>query len=380
MSKKKKMGLVLSGGGARGAYQVGVLQALGHICSELNIKSPFQIYSGVSAGSINAAFMASYAHDFSRGAEELSQLWSNLKPENIFKSDVIALGKKLGMKFVDFSFGQFTQEDVRNSLLDTSPLKDLLQKNLNLNQLRQNIENKNLEALAVTAMDYHTSQAVSFIQGNEHLPQWSKPRRKSVPTSILPEHIMASSAIPLLFPPIRVEDRYYGDGCVRNTTPCSPTLRLGAEKIFVVGVRRIIPSASDLKALHDQASPSMIRIINVLLNTVLLDGIEHDIERINRINEMVSLLPKGKGSEAELKRVDYIWVSPSGDIGEIASERSTHLPRMLRFFLKTLGHIEDAHELVSYLLFESNFCKQLIEMGYQDGLEQRDSIIHFLQD
>lgn len=377
-----KRGLILSGGGARGAYQVGVLQALGHICDELNIKSPFQVYSGVSAGSINASFMATYAHDFPRGVEALVQLWSELKPEMVFQSDVIAIGKKLGLKFANFSFGQFTADEVRNSLLDTTPLKQLLQKNLNLNQLQKNINDGFLESLVVTAMAYNSSQAVSFVQGKKGLTSWNKPRRKSEFTSITPEHIMASSAIPMLFPPIKIDDHFYGDGCVRNATPCSPSLRLGAEKLFVVGVRRMSLNASDIKALSDVRPPSMIRIINVILNTVLLDGIEHDIERIESANKLAALIKSKDVSldkdHKQLKHIDYVCISPSEDIGLLASERAAKLPRMLRFFLKTFGNIEDAHELVSYLLFEADFCKKLIEIGYHDGLEQRDSIVKFL--
>lgn len=375
MPNSSKLGVVLSGGGARGAYQAGVLQATAHIARELGIKSPFSIFSGVSAGSINSSFMASFAHDFSRGAEELVQLWSHLESEKVFQADVIALGKKLGLGFANLSFGKFTQDEIKNSLLDTSPLHQLLAQHLNFNQIQENIKNGALKALVITAMDYHNSQAVSFIQGEDGHPTWQKSRRKSVKAKIQAEHIMASSAIPLLFPPIKIGDVFYGDGCVRNTTPCSPALRLGADNLLIVGVRRqATMNADDIKAISDQRTPSLIRIINVLLNSVMLDGIEHDVERLGYINQLVSQVSEEKRKSMSLKPVNFVWISPSVDIGALAAERIGKLPRMLRFFFKAMGHLEDANELVSYLMFDSSFCKTLIEIGYNDGMRHKEEI------
>ena len=374
-----KIGMVLSGGGARGAYQVGVLQAVADIANELGIKSPFSVFSGVSAGSINAAYMASFAHDFSLGTQGLAQLWGGLSTDKVFTADVIALGKKLGLNFAQLSFGKFTHDEIQNSLLDTAPLFKTISQHLNYSQIQDNITKGILDALVITAMDYRNSQAVSFLQGKDSIKTWDKPRRKSENVQIQTEHIMASSAIPLLFPPIKIDQRYFGDGCVRNSTPCSPSIRLGANHLLVIGVRRQSTlNASDIKAMTEDKPPSLIRIINVLLNSVMLDGVEHDVERLKRINQLVDEIGESKNKDSTLKKVNYVWISPSVDIGQMAFERISKLPRMLRFFLKAMGHLEDATELVSYLMFDSSFCKQLIEIGYNDGLRQKDEIKNLL--
>lgn len=371
--------LVLSGGGARGAYQVGVLQAIAELAIQHKIKSPFKIYTGVSAGAINAAYMAAGADDFALTVSNLAKMWSSLESERVFKTDAISLGR-IGLQWMgELSFGALkSQTSPTRSLLDTEPLHDLLKENLRFSQIQKNIDEENLYAVAVTALDYKTSTAITFVQGQPSIKMWERSRRKAESATLSAQHIMSSSAIPLLFPPIHQDDKWFGDGCIRNQTPCSPALHLGAEKLFVIGVRKQSETEDDVRAKNKKDIPSLARVVNVLLNAVMLDGIELDIERMRRINEFVERVPENLREKLNFKKVDYVWIHPTQDIGAIAAEMSSKLPRVIRYLLKGLGPLDDAAEILSYLLFEPQFCSRLIEIGYQDGLSQKTLIEEFL--
>lgn len=372
--------LVLSGGGARGAYQVGVLKALGEITDEMKIKNPFKIFTGVSAGSINASFLAAGADRFYEQTQSLEKLWSNLTMEQVFRTDILSLGG-IGFKWMtELSMGGLSAGNKKRSLLDTAPLRELIERTLDSERISHLIEEEKLHALALTAIDYRSSTAVTFVQGNQKLQNWRRTRRKSVASEITPSHIMASSAIPLLFPAVEVEGSYFGDGCVRNQTPLSPAIHLGANKLFTIGVRRLSLTADEERARKSSEEPSIARITNVLLNAVLLDGIEMDVERLNRVNDFVKKVPAEHQAKMNFSPIDCIWIHPVGDIGALASKMSSRLPRMIRFLMKGLGPLEDASETISYLLFDSEFLKKLIRMGYEDGLQQKEQIRHFLMD
>ena len=221
-----KTALILSGGGARGAYQVGVLKGLAEILKKAKFKNPFQILSGVSAGAINSAKLASEIENFDVAVEKLVHLWSQMSTEQVFKTDFLSLNK--------FSLGLFGQNKL-NALLDTSPLRTLITKNCDFSKIKKNLDQNLLESLIITANNYDNNSAVSFIQSKTSNVSWSESRRQAVLCEIDSNHIMASSAIPMLFPPIAIHSDYYGDGCVRNNTPCSPSIRMGANKLFVIG-------------------------------------------------------------------------------------------------------------------------------------------------
>jgi NTE family protein len=371
--------LVLSGGGARGAYQVGVLKAVSDLARHYKIKAPFKIYTGVSAGAISAGFLASGADDFSTTADRLVQLWSGLTSENVFRTDAVSLGK-IGLQWMGgLSFGGAGSSTPGKSLLDTTPLGSLIRDNMDFTQISKNIESGLIYALAVTALDYRQSTAITFVEGKTDHPEWRRARRQSENVKIQTEHILASSAIPLLFLPAQVDKRWFGDGCVRNSAPLSPALHLGASQLLIIGVRKVETTAYDQHVAETaHKPPSVARIANVILNSVLLDGIEMDIERLNRINTFLEKVPKDLHDNLNFKPVDYIWVHPSEDIGQIAASMSSRLPRVIRYLLKGLGPIEDASEIVSYLLFEPDFCKKLIEIGYKDGMSQKEKISQFL--
>lgn len=376
---KSNKGLVLSGGGARGAYQVGVLSAIADIAQSSGIKEAFNIYSGVSAGAINASFLAAHADDFVEGCKALSDLWSRLTSDQVFYSDIGSIGK-IGINWVkSVSIGGMSGATPGQALLDTTPLHALLKEQLPYPKIQNNIDRGILKALAITAIDYQSSAAITFVQGQKDLPEWEKGRRKSEKSQINAEHIMASSAIPLLFPPIGVDTRFFGDGCVRNTAPCSPSIYLGADKILVIGVRRSSQTAYESLVLQNTKAPSVGRVLNVLLNSILLDGVELDVERLKRINSLIDEIPPHIHQNLPYKKVDVVWISPSADIGEIAAQKHLKLPHVIRYLLKGLGTLQETSEIISYLLFDPSFCTQLIESGYEDGMKQKEEIKAFLE-
>jgi len=317
--------LILSGGGARGAYQVGVLKAIGELVQENQLQNPFHIFSGVSAGSINASFMASVCDDFHRGTEALCQLWGQLTSDQVFRTDLLSFGK-IGFKWIeDLSMGGLTGPVSGRSLLDTSPLGKLLSNNLKYSKVSENLSNHHFKALAITALDYRTSETITFVQGDPDLPNWERPRRKSEKTFIQTDHIMASSAIPLLFPPIGVGNRFFGDGCVRSIAPLSPALHLGADQLLIIGVRKKTEHSPE-PSTHLEQPPSVAKVANVVLNSVLLDGIEVDLERLLKINEFVRRVPPEHQTNLNFKKVSPIFISPTEDIGKLAYEMSSRLP------------------------------------------------------
>lgn len=375
----QKMALVLSGGGARGAYQVGVIQALSSHFDDWKIKNPFPIYTGVSAGAINTSFMASHADDFSNGAKQLVDLWSQITSEQVFRTDALSLGK-IGFQWArELSFGSITGSTPGKALLDTSPLRTLIEERLQLHKISRNIETGFLEALAITAMDYRDSTAVTFLETQYKEKSWIKPRKVSEETRITVDHVMASSAIPLLFPPVLADGRYFGDGCVRNTHPCSPAIYLGAEKLVIVGVRSQNTTAYDAHSMFEKKPPSTARVINVLLNSVLLDGVDLDVERIRKVNEMVQWISEEQKPTVPYKAIEYAWISPSRDIGALATEKSRSLPKIIRFLIKNLGSVEEASEIISYLLFEKVFTSELIELGFEDGMKAKEQLKRLYQ-
>jgi NTE family protein len=368
----KKTALILSGGGARGAYQAGVLKGLAELLPHKN-KSPFQIISGVSAGAINGAKLACDLDSFTNAVEKINYLWSQLTHEQVFKTDFLSLNK-LSLAFVG---GRSLSID---SMLDTSPLRNLLKSNCDFSKIKKNLSEKHFESLIITANNYNSGSAVSFVQTSSSNLAWTESRRVAKLAEINEEHVMASSAIPLLFPPIKIDRQFYGDGCVRNNTPCSPSIRMGAEKLFVIGVRTQMnaPVFED-PSENSEKSPSFVRIINTLLNAVLLDSVEQDVHRIQKINQL-SALVKDQSQRAQFKNIPALCISPSEDIGQLARQHAHHLPRLIRLTLSTFGTLDEASEILSYLLFDPHFCRKLIDMGYNDAMNSKKQIVDFFTD
>ncbi len=380
----KKTALILSGGGARGAYQVGVLKGLAEILKKERIKNPFQILSGVSAGAINTAHLASQTEDFSTSVEKLIYLWSQLKAGQVFQVNLFSINKLSITQL--FSLKNSTSDTKFNSLLKTDALQKLLLEHIDFAQIQKNIENKKFDSVIITSNSYYHNSAVSFIatQKNSKKLQWNDSRRHPLLTPIQVEHVMGSSAIPILFPPVKINGTDYGDGCVRNSTPCSPSLRLGADKLFVIGVRsqKNFEALTDLEQSPEQEkSVSMISLLNTLLNAVLLDSVEQDVQRILRINALIQNVQSGETSKNKklLKEVPALCISPTINIGQLARQYAHKLPRLLRTSLSAFGSLDDAHEIISYLMFDSEFCKKLISYGYEDALSNQKDIINFFE-
>lgn len=367
--------MVLTGGGARGAYQAGVLQAVSEITANSDKKNPFDIVTGVSAGSINATYWATQAHDLQNGIRKLMGLWENIRFQDVFQSDVISMGN-VGSKFIlDLLTAPISGKHLAKALMNTKPLQKLLSTHLDYQQIQKNIDQGLLKALSVTATDYASSNSITFVQGHEPIEMWDRQLRKSERAKITVDHVMGSCAIPLFFPPVAIQDRFFGDGCLRNTAPLSPAIHLGAEKLFIVGVRKQPPTSEILAG--NTGKPSVGRVISVVLNAILLDGVDWDIERMNRVNNTISQVPEERRRALSLRPVKFIWISPSEDIGKMAQGETWRLPRTIRFLLKGLGPLEQASGLISYLLFDPAFCSRLTALGYKDAIQRKSEIEDF---
>jgi len=376
-----KTGLVLSGGGARGAYQVGVLKGLSSILREMKVTHPFQVLSGTSAGAINTAKLACADLDFDKAVFDLEKLWTQIKSDQVFKTELMSFNK--------FSLGSLLSAPKKfNSILDTTPLKKLIEDHCQFTNIQKNLEKGLFDSIIITTNNYNRNKAISFIQSsskeNSNLALWKESRRSAEFAQISSSHVMASSAIPMLFPPIYLNGEPYGDGCVRNSTPCSPAIKMGAQKLFVIGVRTQ-NAAESLHHTNQHAQPiaeaSMIRILNTLLNAVLLDSVEQDVQRIQKINELYdeAQINHSDFKSEKLKKIPALCISPSRDIGEIARQKAHHIPRILRMTISAFGELDEASEILSYLLFDSDFCTTLIGMGYEDALAQKKEIINFFE-
>ena len=371
-----KGGLVLSGGGARGAYQAGVLKGLATIHREFPEFNPFRVITGISSGAVNTAYFAACTADFTIAADRLCHIWENLKPGNIFKVDNVSLLGNGARLIRTLMFGGKGKSSIRHrqvALLNTEPSRDLFAKNIDFTGIQKNIEAGRIDALALTAIDYQSSIGVTFMQAREDIPTWTRSDRFSVRAKIGVEHVMASAAIPIFFPSVQVGGRFFGDGCLRNRAPLSPAIKLGATKLLVIGVRK---GFSDKPNLEEAApEPGIGRILNALINSVLLDGMEMDLERMLRVNETLAHFEEEQRENVRLRPIDFVHIKPTQDIAEIAKSERIHLPRGVRYLLSGLGTAEETSDIVSYLLFEGSFCKKLVALGYQDCLKRKDEIL-----
>jgi NTE family protein len=373
--QEAKIGLVLTGGGARGAYQAGVLHGIADICDIVKLPNPFNIISGCSAGSINAAYLAANCHRMKQGASELAAFWSQLKTKEIFRTDIFSLGN-IGSKIItDVALGGIRKKKKARSLLNTNPLKDLVGKYVQFPQIRENINAGILGSLSVTATEYMSSENISFVMSKDESFKWSRARRRSVFSEITLNHIMASTAIPLFFPAYDIDGLFYGDGCLRNQAPLSPAIHMGADRLLIIGVKKETPDDMHLRRVMQ---PSLGRVISVLMNAILMDNVEYDIERLSRINTTIDAVPVENRNKITLRKIDYLHLRPSVDLGKLASEKFDLLPETIKYLVSGIGSRTEASELISYLMFESEYCHELSKIGYDDAMGQMDKILRFL--
>ncbi len=373
------IGLNLTGGGARGAYQAGSLLALSEIIKKNKLiedeKVNFKYLAGVSAGAINIAYLASRAHNFSDGMKELSEIWSNLKPAHVYRTDFMSVGRNVAKWMGDLSLGTMIKSKNAKFLLETSPLRKLLEKNISFSNIKQNYENGLFYGLACTAYSYFDQKNITFLNAPKEI-HWERPRRLSQNVEFNADHIMASCAIPLLFPAVKVGGQYMGDGTFRSSTPISPLIHMGAQKILIIGVR----GPNEYQVQHDPAEPGISKIFGLMLNALFFDTLDMDIERIMHINEIVEAQRGSiRTDRSHYSKIDLKVLRPSQDVSKLAMGSTTAaLPKTIKFLLSGLGDAEDTNELASYILFDSHFTKQLIEMGYEDVRAREAELIEWL--
>lgn len=372
-------GLILSGGGARAAYQVGVLAAIAELLPAGAI-NPFPVIVGTSAGAINAVSLASGAMDFTRAVEHLTLFWQGFESRRVLRSDWSGVLHQVTRFFAHSLLGLGSHVPV--ALLDSSPLRDLLQDRINFPGVEQAIAGHHLRAVAVTAFGYSSSQAVTFYQGKGTINGWLRHRRIGMPTALTVEHLLASSAIPLLFAPVKIGEEYFGDGAVRQSAPISPALHLGANRVLVVGVSGN-PRGPDLQAgqshYYNAQQPTLAQIGGHMLNSTFIDSLESDIELLERLNHFSRLLPR-QSDNLGLSPVEVLVIAPSQPIDEIAARHRHELPAALRMFLRGPGATKTSGAgVLSYLLFEAGYCRELIELGRRDAMAKRDALCQFLR-
>jgi len=364
--------IVLPGGGARGAYQVGVLKAIAEVLP--NPAIPFPIVCGTSAGAINAAVLASHAHEFGVGVERLETFWSTMYCARIYRTDAFTVlwsGLRWGLALAS---GGLLQTAPR-ALLDNTPLRNFLGRTLDLGGIDTAVERRALHGLAVTASGYTCASAISFFQGQAGIEAWERHRRRGVRQNIGVRHLLASAALPLLFPAERIGDEYFGDGGMRLMSPLSPAIHLGADRILVVGTRDERP---DPPPRQPTRYPSPGEIAGYLLDTIFMDTLTADLARLRRVNRTLALLTDSQRRKTPLKHIDTLVLRPSRDLREVTATHVGDIPGAVRLLLRTLGGWGRDWRMASYLLFEAPFCRELIRLGYDDGLRQRHRIHAFL--
>ena len=366
--------LVLSGGGARAAYQVGVLKAIADIMPE-STRNPFGIISGTSAGAINAVALASHADNFRNAVYNIETVWKAFRPQQVYRSDPVGVFSNAMRWLASLLFASRN----RSSLLDNEPLAELLGRMIRFDNIQEAIDDGFLRAISVTASGYSSGHSVAFFQGSPDISAWKRFQRIGMRTHLNLEHLMASSAIPVVFPAVRINREYFGDGAVRQLAPLSPALHLGARKILGVGVSGNRSAPQVQRPVDDY--PSLAQISGHLMNSIFLDSLEYDVERMERINDMLGVIPPNvrQKYQSSLHPIESLVISPSQCLDRIASKYLHVLPTSIRVFLHGIGATRSSgSSILSYLLFERRFCQELIALGYHDCMVQAKEIEAFM--
>jgi NTE family protein len=405
------LGLVMTAGGARGAYQVGVLKRVAELPVLRGHPSPFPIVTGASAGAINGTLLAAHAARFTDATHALAHIWSELRVEQVFRTDLWALAKCAGALARDFALGGFVHDTVARGFFDTAPLEELLRKAFPPRGIEEGIRKGHLYAVAVAATSYHSGRSYTFVQGRRGHPVWTRARRTVVPVTLSHRHVLASGAIPAVFPPVCIRsgksELWFGDGGLRLVTPMSPAIRLGATHVFAVGIRssRAAATLADEEAVSIAPAgaerprlgcPPLAQICGVFMNAIFLDHLDADLDHLKRMNDLLDARrganeseskPNGNGARAardksapeDMRRIEPLVVSPSEDIALIAQRFAHRMPRVVRYALDGLGTPDaQSADLMSYLLFDAAYTRTLVDLGYRDAAERIDEIESFL--
>ena len=375
-SFEQKTGLVLPGGGARGAYQVGVLKAISDIQGRVKT-SPFSVISGTSAGAINASMISSRIEDFHQSILNLENVWRNFSTDRIYKTGkLFMLKQSLHWLLTLISGGVLTKNP--RSLLDNQPLRDLLEETIDFESIKQNISSGLLDALIITAASYEQKQSVSFFSTSNDVANWQKVGRSGRQSEIKIETLMASVALPLIFPAIMIDGNYYGDGAMRQETPLSPTIRLGSTNLLIISTES---SGENSNQQSGMRYPNISEIGGYILDGLFSGSLYSDLERLDRINQVIAQNDKQKvyTKTKEMRQIDCLVISPSKDINEIAMSYYDDIPLSIRTLFRGIGiNRDNDSELLSFLLFESRFSKHLIELGFEDAMKRKEEISNFL--
>jgi NTE family protein len=378
------LGLVMTGGGARGAYQAGVLKRIGEIKRVRVRGNPFPIIGAASAGAINGTALAGGSDNFSLVTSVIARLWSSLRPSDVFRCDVFSQATNSLSWILDLSFGAVLGGGHARALLDATPLRHFLNTHLRCDRIDANIKRGHLYALAISATNYTSGKSYLFIQGKEGHPMWSRSRRVTLATAITVDHVCASAAIPLVFQPVKLQTAqgtaFFGDGCVRLQQPLSPAIRLGANKVMAIGVR--CENLEHQKETGDRGDPSVAQVMGVLLNAIFLDHLASEIEHLERLNQLLS---DGNINQSGIERCEKmrplrsLLITPSVDLSQLAQHHQKDMPNLIQYFVNSLGRdAASCSDLMSYLLFTSKYTNALIEIGYSDAGKRIDEIESFL--
>jgi NTE family protein len=372
---------VLTGGGARAAYQVGVLRHLARVFPDL---SP-DILTGVSAGGINAAYLAARQGSLARKLEDLVDIWSSLRIEDVFRVDLHDLASRTLRWGGRLLSGGRSPLPLARSLVDTAPLRSLLERMLETNSggidgIARSLDDGWLQAVALTASSYTTGQSITWVQarGDSRIETWERPQRKSTACALRVDHVMASASLPFFFPAVEVDGAWYGDGGIRLTAPLSPAVHLGARHIFAVTTRYARSrEEADRPAVFGYPPPA--QIVGVLYNAIFLDQLDSDALHMQQINEFVGRFPPGL--RHGFRRIELFVLRPSQDLGRLANAYEPELPRAFRFLTRGLGTRETrANDMLSLMMFQTDYVKQLIELGEADAKARLPEIRRFLSE
>ena len=372
-----KTALVLPGGGARGAFQVGVLKAIAELVPK-GTKNPFPIISGTSAGAVNAVVLASKARRFRVAVAELEHVWANFRCDQVYRTDSLTMLRSSLHWLASIVSGGLVR--FPPSMLDNAPLRSLLSRNVRFPRIRAALDNGWLDAVAITAAGYGSARSTSFFEAANDQSNWFRTRRSGIRTELNLDHVMGSIAVPMIFPPVRIHGEYFGDGAMRQATPLSPAIHLGADRILVVGIRNETADLSPDER-HPQEYPSFANIAGYTLDALFMDGLYSDLERMTRINQILDAIPDEDetGLLGEMRAIDTMVVLPSADLRDVAYEYRKELPLAVRALFRGIGGGRRTESrLLSYLLFEQEYTRALIELGYRDAMSVRDELRAFV--